>query len=201
MIRFVCCAALGYLLGSLSAAILISKYLFGQDVRLSGSGNAGATNAARVFGLGVGFMTFAFDFCKCLAALLLGRHIAGAGGLAAGGIACLLGHCFPVFFRFRGGKAVSCGAAVAVIVSGWLALAAAAVFLLTARLFRRASVSSMSAAVAMAALSPLFTREAPVLVLTVFTASLVVFMHRSNIRRLLSGTEPEFHPGKSPRRK
>ena len=110
--KLLLCAIAGYLLGSISVSILVTKYIFHDDLRQQGSGNAGATNAARVYGLGAGVLTFAGDFAKSILAMLLGRGLGGVMGLAVGGAACLLGHCFPVYFKFKGGKAVSAGAAV-----------------------------------------------------------------------------------------
>lgn len=102
--KLLLCAIAGYLLGSISVSILVTKYIFHADLRQQGSGNAGATNAARVYGLGAGVLTFAGDFAKSILAMLLGRGLGGVTGLAVGGAACLLGHCFPIYFKFKGGK-------------------------------------------------------------------------------------------------
>ena len=189
----VLCIILGYLLGSVSVSILISKYFFHDDVRGHGSGNAGATNVARVFGLQAGFLTFLGDCLKSVLAMWLGALLAGDTGLALAGAACLIGHCFPVFFRFRGGKAVSAGAAVGLMLDWRLFLISIAVFLIVAFLFKIASVASMSAAIAQAAGAFLFTNSLLLILLAIFAAILVVFMHRSNIRRLIAGQEPKFH--------
>ena len=161
---------LGYLLGSISISILISRHVFHQDVRQSGSGNAGATNVARVFGLGAGVLTFLGDFAKTLLAAWLGS-------------------------RFRGGKAVSAGAAAALVIDWRIFVLAIAVFALAALLSKTASVSSMSAAGMVAVGTLLFAPSTAQLLLGLFTCTLVLFMHRSNIRRLIAGTEPKFHPG------
>ena len=89
---------LGYLLGSISIAILISRHVFHQDVRQSGSGNAGATNVARVFGLGAGVLTFLGDFAKTLLAAWLGSLLGGVIGSCLGAAFALIGHCFPVYW-------------------------------------------------------------------------------------------------------
>lgn len=193
--KLLLCAVLGYLLGSVSVSILVTKYLFHADLRQFGSGNAGATNAARVYGPGAGLLTFAGDFLKSVLAMLLGRWLGGETGLAVGGAACLLGHCFPVYFKFKGGKAVSAGAAVSLLVDWRLFLILVAVFGVMALLSRRASVCSMSCAVVLAACAPLFTREPALIALAVFTGLLVLVMHRANLRRLLRGEEPTFHFG------
>ena len=186
---------LGYLLGSISISILISRHVFHQDVRQSGSGNAGATNVARVFGLGAGVLTFLGDFAKTLLAAWLGSLLGGVSGSCLGAAFALIGHCFPVYYRFRGGKAVSAGAAAALVIDWRIFVLAVAVFALAALLSKTASVSSMSAAGMVAVGTILFAPSTAQLLLGLFTCALVLFMHRSNIRRLIAGTEPKFHPG------
>ena len=186
---------LGYLLGSISISILISRHVFHQDVRQSGSGNAGATNVARVFGLGAGVLTFLGDFAKTLLAAWLGSLLGGVIGSCLGAAFALIGHCFPGYYRFRGGKAVSAGAAAALVIDWRIFVLAVAVFALAALLSKTASVSSMSAAGMVAVGTILFAPSTAQLLLGLFTCALVLFMHRSNIRRLIAGTEPKFHPG------
>lgn len=195
ILYYLLCAIGGYLIGSISVSILLSRLVFGSDVRTQGSGNAGAANVARVLGFGAGALTFLGDCIKGVLAMWLGSLLCGDMGLCIAGIACLLGHCFPVYFRFKGGKAVSTGAAVALMLDWRLFLIAIAVFALMALIFRTASVSSMSAAVAVAVCTPIFTREIALLVLSTFAALLILVMHQANIRRLLHGTEPKFHFG------
>ena len=93
----------GYLLGSVSISIILSRML-GTDVRKKGSGNAGATNMARTFGLLAGFATLAGDFLKAVIVMFVGYRLCGDWGLMAGGMACTTGHCFPIFYGFRGGN-------------------------------------------------------------------------------------------------
>lgn len=190
------CAVGGYLIGSVSVSILLSRLVFGNDVRAQGSGNAGAANVARVLGFGAGALTFLGDFAKGVLAMWLGNLLLGSPGTCIAGIACLLGHCFPVYFHFKGGKAVSTGAAVALMLDWRLLLVAVAAFALAALLFRTASVSSMTAAVAVAICAPFLTHDAALLTLSTFAALLVLVMHRANIRRLINGTEPKFHFGR-----
>lgn len=190
----------GYLLGSVSVSILVSRHLFHQDIRSSGSGNAGATNAARVFGLGAGALTFLGDFLKTLLAMGLGQLLGGTTAMCVAGAAALIGHCFPVYYGFRGGKAVSAGAAAALLIHWKVFLIAAVVFGLAALLSRTASVCSICAALTVGIGSSLFAPSTPQLLLGLFTCVLVVLMHRSNIRRLLAGEEPKFHPGQRPKR-
>lgn len=191
----------GYLLGSVSVSILISRHIFRQDIRACGSGNAGATNAARVFGLGAGALTFLGDFVKTLLAMGLGSLLGGTLCMCIAAAAALIGHCFPVYYGFRGGKAVSAGAAAALAVHWKVFLLAVVVFALAALLSRTASVSSISAAAAVGIGTLLLAPSVPQTVLGLFACVLVIFMHRANIARLLAGTEPQFHPGTHPPRK
>lgn len=186
----------GYLLGSVSISILLSKYVYHQDVRQVGSGNAGATNAARVFGMQAGVLTFLGDFAKTALAMgigwLLDREL---GFYLAGGFA-LIGHCFPVYFRFRGGKAVSAGAAVALLLDWRIFLAAAVVFGIMVLLTKTASICSMGAALAVGIGAFVFDITVQGMILACFACVLVIFMHRSNIGRIFKGTEPKFSAGK-----
>lgn len=105
--KLVLCTIIAYLLGSVCASIPLSKRCMGEDIRQKGSGNAGATNAARVFGLKAGLVTLALDMAKTVAAMLIGKVLAGVTGEALSGAMCIIGHCFPLYFGFRGGKGVS----------------------------------------------------------------------------------------------
>ena len=188
---------LGYLLGSISISILISRHVFHQDVRQSGSGNAGATNMARVFGLRMGAVTLAGDMLKAAMAMLLGFALLGERGMCVAGALCLVGHCYPVLHEFRGGKGVSVGTAV-FLAADWRVLAVAVVFFaLAAFLSRKVSLGSITAAVALPIAALAFRVSGAMLAMCIFSAVLVIFMHRSNIARLINGTEPDFHPKKS----
>ena len=197
-VRYLACLALGYLIGSLSVSILISKYIFHQDVRTLGSGNAGAANAARTLGPRVGALTLLGDLLTGSSSMLLGSWLGGTTGLAIAGAACMIGHCFPIYFGFKGGKAVATAVAVALMLDWRVFLSAFAVFAVVAALTRTASVSSMAASIAVAAMTPVFTKNPVLISLGIFTCLLVLLMHRSNIRRLIQGTEPKFHFGKHP---
>ena len=187
-------AAVSYILGSVSASILISRTRLGGDIRKYGSGNAGATNMARVYGMGDGVLTLLADFLKALVATSLGQWLLGDSGVMIGGLACLAGHCFPVFYRFKGGKGVSVGAAIALAVH-WKVLAVlAAVFFTVALLTKKVSAGSVCAAAALIVCVLVFPVSAPKLVLGLVTAVLVIWQHRTNIKRLLNGTEPDFRP-------
>ena len=185
----------GYLLGSVSVSIIFSR-LKGRDVREQGSGNAGATNMARAFGLGAGFLTLAGDFLKAVIVMTISRALAGDWGLMLGGAACITGHCFPVFYRFRGGKGISVGAAIGLAIDWRVFVGIVLVFLLAAFLSKKVSLGSICAAVAIIVLSLLFGVSTPRLILAIYAAALAIFQHRANIKRLAEGTEPDFKAAK-----
>ena len=141
--KLVLCAIIAYLLGSVCASIPLSKRCMGEDIRRKGSGNAGATNAARVFGLKAGLVTLALDMAKTVAAMLIGKALAGVTGEAISGAFCIIGHCFPLYFGFRGGKGVSVGAGLGLMTGLYVFGVIIAVFALTAGLSRKVSLGSM----------------------------------------------------------
>ena len=185
----------GYLLGSLSSSILLSRGALGVDVRQQGSGNAGATNMARAFGWKAGLLTLACDMLKAILAMELGRFLLGDWGLAVGGAACITGHCFPVFHDFRGGKGISVGAAIGLCIDWRVFVAIVAVFLIVALLTRKVSAGSLAASVAIMPATLLFAHTPPKLLLAGFAMCLAIFQHRANIKRLQKGTEPDFKAG------
>ena len=195
--KFLLIALISYLLGSFCASIPLSRRCCGGDVRLYGSGNAGATNMARVFGLKAGLATLLLDVLKTVIAMLLGGYFMGEAGKAVAGAFCIIGHCFPLYFGFRGGKGVSVGAALG-LMTGLPALGIImAVFFAGAVISRKVSLGSVLAAVSLPAASWLTGAGKEMLIMNAFSAALVVFMHRGNISRLIKGTEPDFHPKKT----
>lgn len=190
-------AVIAYLLGSFCAAIPLSKHCKGEDIRTKGSGNAGATNAARVFGMKTGFITLGLDMAKTIAAMLIGLRLAGINGEALGGVMCIIGHCFPLYYGFKGGKGVSVGAALGLMTGLPVFAVIILVFLVTAFSSRKVSLGSILAAVTLPVASALLNAPTPLFLMNAFSAVLVVLMHRENIRRLINGTEADFKSGKS----
>ena len=188
---------LGYLLGSVMVGIVLTKLFYGGDVRAQGSGNAGATNVARIFGWKAGVFTLLGDVLKTAAAMLLGKLLCGMPGETAAAFGCLMGHCFPLYFHFRGGKAVSVSAAIGLMFSWKLLVILVVTFIIGFLLSRRVSVGSMAAALVYP-FGMLFLGMFPpyAVGLGFFIMIFVIFMHRANIRRLIDGTEPKFRFGK-----
>ncbi len=181
-----------FVVGSLSLSILASKKLFGGDIRDKGSGNAGATNMARVHGWGAGLLTLAGDAAKAAVCMLAGKALASEIGLCIGAGACILGHCFPVLHGFKGGKGIAVGGAVGFGIDWRVGLCTVGAFLLGSLLSKKVSVGSLCGAVAIVASSFLFHVSMPRLILSIFCACLAVARHHANIKRLAEGTEPDF---------
>lgn len=187
----------GYLMGSANFAIIITKYFLHSDVRERGSRNAGTANVARVFGPWLGFATLVGDVAKTAAAMWLGLALLSVDGMCAAAAACIVGHCFPVFFGFRGGKGVAVAAGIALMLDWKLFLILLAFYLIAALLIKKASVSSLLATAALPFVMLLLGGFAAVeIVLAGFVALIVWVMHRENIKRLLHGEEGKFNFGK-----
>lgn len=194
---FVLEALLGYLLGSISFSVILTKIKYRKDVRDEGSGNAGATNVARVFGMKAGLFTLLFDILKMVIPMAVGLILSGAWGVTVAGMAGILGHCFPIYFGFRGGKGVSVTATIAMFIDWRVTVLALLVFIISMLITRIVSISSCLAALAVAVLTIIFCGgEAAPITLAVLTAALVIFMHRTNLVRLAKGEEKKFSPKK-----
>ena len=194
---YIILALCSYLLGCVSLSIILSKNVFGGDVRGMGSGNAGATNMARSFGMSAGVLTLLADALKAVIAMVIGNLLFGDLGLAIAGTCSLIGHCYPVFYGFKGGKGVSVGAAIAFAIDWKVGIFVVICFAIVAALTRRVSPSSISAAVGIVIAGLIFKVSTPELVMSVIGAILVIYRHKENIKRLIAGTEPEFKAGSS----
>ncbi len=182
-------AVIGYLLGSIPFGIVITRMLGLGDLRQIGSGNIGATNVLRTGNKPAALATLLLDSGKGAIAVLLARALAGDGAALIAGAAVFLGHLYPVWLSFKGGKGVATFLGTLLALDWRLGLGACAIWLATALVTR---ISSLSALVA-AALSPLvaFWLDGPRLALVVaFMAVLIFIRHRANIARIRTGTEP-----------
>ncbi len=188
-----------YLLGSIPFGLLLAKLHGGADVRKAGSGNIGATNVARVAGPVAGMLTLILDAAKGAAAVLLAGWLSNesATWMMIAAIAALVGHCFPVWLKFKGGKGVATAAGVFLVLCAPAFLGAVILFALVVVYWRYVSLGSISAAAAMPLLIYFFwaPHHAPPLVITFGTlaaALLIVYKHIGNLQRLVEGTEPKF---------
>jgi acyl phosphate:glycerol-3-phosphate acyltransferase len=189
-----------YLLGSISFAIVVSRLMRLPDPRSYGSGNPGATNVLRTGRLAAAALTLAGDMGKgWLAAWLSGRYLPDAMALA--GLAAFLGHLYPVFYRFRGGKGVATAAGVLLGFNVWLGAGTLATWLVIAALLRYVSLASMIAALFAAFYAFWLFGWMHVPAAVAVMAALLVWRHRANIRRLAAGTESRLgQKGASPPR-
>lgn len=179
----------GYLLGSVPFGLILTRMTGAGDLRAIGSGNIGATNVLRTGKKGLAAATLLLDMGKGLAAVLIARHVwPGSEPLSA--LAVVLGHCFPIWLKFRGGKGVATLMGVSLGLAWPIGLAYAVTWLGVLGISRYSSLGGMSAAVAAPLAAALlgFAAYVPVLALL---ALLVVFLHRENIARLRAGTEPK----------
>lgn len=201
-----CCLLGGYLLGSLNASIIFGKLFKGIDIRNRGSQNAGMTNTLRIFGKKAAVFVFLFDLLKSVAAVLLARYAARhffAGfpdteqfAQYLAGLGSVLGHNFPLYFKFRGGKGILASWGVIMILDYRIALVLLAVFLLVVSTTRYVSLASITSAI----IYPLFviafnagkmktTTTIYYIALSLVISALAVYRHKTNIARLRTGTE------------
>lgn len=190
-------ALLGYLLGSISFSVILSKIRYNVDVRTEGSGNAGATNVARVFGMKAGLFTLLFDVLKMVIPMVVGYYLSGALGVTIAGVGGIVGHCFPLYFGFKGGKGVSVAATIAAFIDWRVLVISLLVFIIFVLITRIVSISSCLAVLSVLITTIIFCYgEWAQITLALFTAVLVIFMHRSNLVRLARGEEKKFSPKK-----
>jgi glycerol-3-phosphate acyltransferase PlsY len=192
-----------YLLGSIPFGLLLTKIFGGGDVRKAGSGNIGATNVARVVGPLGGTLTLVLDSAKGAAAVWLAGRVTNesATWMMMAAFAVLLGHCFPVWLKFKGGKGVATAFGVFLVLCPLAAVTAMLLFVLCVAYWRYVSLGSVAAAAAMPLLIYFLwaPRHAPPIIVDIGTlgmALLVIYKHDGNLQRLVEGTEPRFSFGR-----
>jgi acyl phosphate:glycerol-3-phosphate acyltransferase len=197
--RFLWIPAAAYLLGSIPFGLLLSKLFGAGDVRQAGSGNVGATNVARIAGPLAGILTLALDAAKGSAAVWLAAHVTGDSAIwmVTAGLTSLIGHCYPIWLRFRGGKGVATAAGMFLVLCPPALIGSVLTFLLVVWFWRYVSLGSIAAAASMPLLIYFLwaPHHAPPLTISVgafAAAMLVVYKHDANIQRLVEGREPRF---------
>jgi glycerol-3-phosphate acyltransferase PlsY len=178
---------IGYLLGSIPFGLLLTRLAGYGDIRRIGSGNIGATNVLRTGSKSAAALTVLLDLAKGWTAVVIGEAWGGEAALVAAGCV-IIGHAFPVYLGFRGGKGVATALGVLIALTWPVALGAALVWLATALLLRYSSLAALVAAVAAAVLAPFFA-DGPTALLIAGIALLIILRHHANIRRLIAGTE------------
>lgn len=187
---------IGYLMGSINPAIILSK-IKGKDIRQLGSGNAGATNTLRNYGKKAALTVTLCDVLKCIVAFFLAKGISAiAGGSngdllysgVAASVGCILGHNFPLYFSFKGGKGVLVSVTALFLLDWIVGLIALAAFIIVFAAFKYVSLGSICGAV-VAAVASCFISPSAICIFTVFAAVLTIIRHKTNIVRLVKGTE------------
>lgn len=194
IVGIVFCALLGYFLGSVNFAVVISRVKFHDDIRNHGSGNAGATNMTRTYGKAAGIATLAGDILKAIVTVLIARLLVGDIWAYLAGMCCALGHAFPCYYRFKGGKSVAVTAAMALALEPLAFLFIFLIFAVIVGFTKYVSLGSIASAM----FYPLILHNivesryghGDLRIIFVFViCALVVWLHRENIKRLLAGTE------------
>lgn len=203
-------AVASYFLGCFNGAVIVSKYILRDDVRKHGSGNAGLTNFYRTFGGPLTAVVILIDVLKAVAAVVLCRWLVSAfytDMISAAdttalwdtiakywaGVFCLLGHMFPVMFHFKGGKGILSGGAIAIMIDWRVALVVWGGFIVLSVLTRYVSLGSCWAGASFPFVSWFVYRSVPVLILAIICGGLILWQHRGNIKRLVTGTESKFY--------
>ncbi|MDO5298613.1 MAG: glycerol-3-phosphate 1-O-acyltransferase PlsY [Clostridia bacterium] len=191
MLNHILTLIIGYLLGSISSGVLLSRAFAHSDIRKQGSGNSGTTNMLRVMGRKMALITLACDMLKGIVAVFIGRWlVGGTQGEILGALGAILGHNFPVFFGFKGGKGIATSFGCLLIVFPPQTLAAFAVFLILFLVTHYVSVGSIGAAVTLPIFVLLTTEYDPIIwTAVVFVGLLAIARHSQNIVRLMHHTE------------
>lgn len=189
--------AAGYFIGSLNPAIYFSKKLFGGDVRLEGSGNAGSTNMLRTYGKKAGAMTAGCDFAKGVVSAIIGYILFGYNGAAIAGLFAVVGHIAPIYYGFKGGKGVMVAASVLLMLDPIVFLVCIAIFAAIIFLTKIVSFASITTALVYPFI---FTRLGNHLgipaITTIISGALIIIMHKENMKRIYHGEEKKITIGK-----
>ena len=195
---------LSYFLGCFNGAVLISSFVIRDDIRGHGSGNAGLTNFYRTYGARYALGVILLDMGKTAVATVIGGYMFHCLyedwtlGVLVAGLSCIIGHIFPAFYEFKGGKGILAGSILVIMLDWRMALVAWSLFFLSVVLTRFVSLGSIMAA-ASVGVTAFFLYDRPVyIILAVITAALVIWSHRSNVVRLLKGNENKFKFHKEP---
>ena len=185
---------MSYLYGSIPFALVIGKIFYNTDIRNQGSGNLGGTNAGRVLGKKAGLYVILLDASKCCISILIARIVASYTGINADiiylcALACVIGHCYPIFAGFRGGKAVSVAIGYALMTNIYAFFIAIIVFLITLKISKYVSLSSILGSATILILSPFIGYSTIGIITNACIVGLLIYKHKENIKRIKNGTE------------
>lgn len=184
--------AIAYLLGSISTSIIVSKIMFGDDIRNHGSGNAGATNTLRTVGKMGALLVVIGDVLKTVVAILVAKYILKGepNAVFIAGLGAVIGHNFPLYFKFKGGKGIVVSTVSMLFADPILGLVVVIVAIAIMAISKYVSLGSILGAVLFVVLSLIFKSSNPdFIVFAIMLATLAIYMHKGNLARLLSGTE------------
>lgn len=186
------CVIVPYFLGCINFSIIISKKKYHEDIRSFGSGNAGATNMQRTYGTGAALLTFIGDFSKSALSVVFGICLFGGIGGYTAALFCMIGHAFPCFYGFKGGKGVAVSAAAILFLDWRIFLILLPCFVLMVALTKYISLGSVTCMFLFPLLDSrmvLGRMPSTVVLIAILMAALVIYLHRENIKRIYSGTE------------
>ena len=196
-------AVTAYLLGSINSAILLSKIFYKDDIRQHGSGNGGMTNMLRTYGKGMAALTFLGDILKCAIAMIIGWLLLGVDGMDIAGLFCVIGHVFPCWFKFVGGKGMAVTIMVMLMTNWQVALVLLTIFLIIVLGTKYMSLASIMVSLLYPVLLSSWNEMGFIsqdkqhnVLFAVLITGIVVVMHRKNIKRLIEKTEPKVSLGK-----
>ncbi len=179
---------IGYLLGSANSSIIVGKF-YGMDVRMHGSGNAGATNTLRTLGKSAALMVGIGDVLKGIISCIIGNFLGGYTGLMVAGICAIIGHNWPVYFNFKGGKGIFTSFAVVLMMNWKIGLMLLGIFIIIVAITRYVSLGSVIASALFPVFGLIFNEGSQFTVFALILALLAIYRHKANIERLLKGTE------------
>lgn len=191
-----------YFLGSINFGIIISKLFHGEDIREYGSGNAGMTNMLRTYGKRDAAITLIGDALKAVVAVILGRILFGISGGYVAGLTCILGHAFPCYYKFKGGKGVVVTAATIAVIDWRIFLVLLGIFILVVAFSKYISLGSVCGMLVFPLLVQVWDRGLGInVLLSCLISALVIFLHRGNIKRIYNGTESKLSLSKTDKHK
>ncbi|MFL8888171.1 glycerol-3-phosphate 1-O-acyltransferase PlsY [Helcococcus kunzii] len=181
---------ISYLLGSISGSLFVSNVIFKQDIRTMGSGNAGTTNIYRAYGMKYAVLSFAIDIGKGLLASFIGYHLNNQYGAYIAGTAVVIGHVWPIFHKFKGGKGMATSISVFAFHDYKIVIMMGLFFLFFIKTVKIVSLASIILTVTALIYVVLFhSHNTPFIIMTIINSIIVIYSHRSNIKRLIEGTE------------